>query len=65
MHSRSNNVKFICYNDVLEIVDELFDSICSMYQGNLETSMGGSDFIFDSVQMLYHMCHKVKFRRGG
>ena len=65
MHSRSNNVKFICYNDVLEIVDKLFDSICSTYQGNLKTSMGGFDFIFDSVQMLYHICHKVKFRRDG
>ena len=26
--------------------------------------MRGSDFIFDSVQMMYCKCHKVNFRRG-
>ena len=27
--------------------------------------MRGSDFIFDSVQLMYYKCHKVNFRRGG
>ena len=27
--------------------------------------MRGSDFIFDSVQLLYHKCHKISFKRGG
>ena len=27
--------------------------------------MKGSDFIFDSVQLMYYKCHKVKFKRGG
>ena len=27
--------------------------------------MRGSDFIFDSVQLMYYKCHKVKFKRGG
>ena len=27
--------------------------------------MRGSDFIFDSVQLLYYKCHKINFRRGG
>ena len=38
------------------------ESFGSRYQGNLETSMRGSDFIFDSVQLMYYKCHK-KFRR--
>ena len=29
MHSRSGNIKFISYNDVNEVVHELFDSLCS------------------------------------
>ena len=49
MHLRSDNIKFPFYNDVNEIDDELFDSLRLRYQGNLETSMRGSDFIFDSV----------------
>ena len=27
--------------------------------------MRGSNFIFDSVQLMYYKCHKVNFRRGG
>ena len=27
--------------------------------------MKGSDFIFDSVQLLYYKCHKVNFKRSG
>ena len=41
----------------------LFESLRSRYQGNLETSMTGSDFIFDSVQLMYYKCHKVNFKR--
>ena len=35
------------------------------FQGNLETSMRVSDFIFDSVQLLYYKCHRINFRRSG
>ena len=27
--------------------------------------MKGSEFIFDSIQLLYYKCHKVSFKRGG
>ena len=65
MHSKSNNIKFTSCNDANEVVNELFDSLCSRYQRNLETSMRVSDFIFESVQLMHYKCHKVKFRRGG
>ena len=52
MHSRSDNIKFTSYNDANEDVDELFDSLCSRYQGKFQTSMRKNDF-------------KVNFRRGG
>ena len=55
--------EILSYNDANEVADELFESLCSRYQGNLETPMRESDFIFDLVQ--YHKCHKVNFRRGG
>ena len=53
MHSKSNNIKIMSYNDANEVVDELFESLCSRYQDNLEKSMRGSDFLFDSVQLLH------------
>ena len=65
MHSRSDNIKFTSYIDTIEVINELFESLRSRYQGNLGTSMRGSDFIFDSVQLMYNKCHKVNFKRGG
>ena len=65
MHSRSNIIKFKSYNNVNEVLDELFDSFCSRYQRNLETSIRGSDFIFDSIQMMYYKILQVKFRRDS
>ena len=53
MYSRSNNIRFTSYNDAKKIIDELLESLRSRYQGNLETSIRGSDFIFDSVQLTY------------
>ena len=37
MQTRSNNIKFRSFNDVNEVVDELYDSLRSKYQGKLET----------------------------
>ena len=61
MPSTSNNIKFTPYRDVNEVINDLFESLHSSYQGNLETSMRGSGFIFESVQLMYYKCHKVQF----
>ena len=53
MHSTSDNIKFTPYNDAEKVVQELFESLRSKYQDNLETSMRESDFIFDLVQLMY------------
>ena len=65
MHSKSDNMKFTPYNDANEVIDKLFKSLRSRYQGNLETSIRGSDFIFNLVQMMYYKCHKINFKRTG
>ena len=64
MYSTSNNIKFTTYNDVNEVVNELVASLRARYQDNLEALMRGSDFIFDSVQLMHQKCHKVNFKRG-
>ena len=53
MHSNSDNVKFTPSRDENDVIDKLFKSLCPIYQENLETSMKASNFIFDSVQLLY------------
>ena len=35
------------------------------YQEGLEKSMKGSDFVFDSVDLLYYKLHKISLNRGG
>ena len=58
----SDNIKFTSYtNDANQILNELFESLLSRYQDNLETSMRGSEFIFDLVQLVYYKCQKVNF----
>ena len=62
MHSKSNKTKFTSYIDANEVIDKLSKSLRSIYQGNLETSMEVSEFISDSVQLMYYKCHRVNFR---
>ena len=52
-----NNIKFTSDSEVNYVIEKLFKSLRSKYQDGLETSMKGSDFIFDSVQLMYYKCH--------
>ena len=65
MHSNSNKVKFISYNDANEVADDLFKSLISRYQNNLQRSVEGSEHIFDSVRLMYCKYHSVNFRHVG
>ena len=65
MHSKSNNTKFTSFDNANEVATELFESLLSRYQTDLKKSMRESDFIFDSVQLLYSKCHLISFKRGG
>ena len=65
IHSKSDNIKFASYDGSNEVVDEIFESLRSRYQVNLETSMRRSGSIFDSVQLMHCKYHKVNFKRGG
>ena len=62
LHSKSENLKFTSYDGGNEVVNQLFDSLRSTYQENLETSMRKNIL---SLTQMYCKCHKVKFRRGG
>ena len=52
-----DNIKFASDSEVNYVIEKLFKSLRSKYQDGLETSMKGSDFIFDSVQLMYYKCH--------
>ena len=52
------------YDNANKVVDELSEPLLSLYQIGLKTSTSRSDFIFDSVQMLYYKCYKINVKRG-
>ena len=52
MHSRIDNIEFMSYDNINEIVIEFFKSLLSRYQIGLETSNERELFFLDSVQIL-------------
>ena len=51
MHTRSHNVEIMMGSETDEIIEELFESLLQNYQRDLEESMKGSKFVFDSVDL--------------
>ena len=64
-HSKSDDIEIVINDEADEVIEELFQSILSRYQIELEISMKGSDFILDYVHFLHYKYHKVNFKRGG
>ena len=65
MHSKSNNIEIMINNKTNEVIKDLLQSLLSKYQIGLETSMKGSELVFDCVHLLYYICHKINPDRGG
>ena len=65
MHTNSSNVEIMIGNETDEIIEKLFDSLLQKYQDGLEESMTGSEFICDSVDLLYYHLQKIGLKRGG
>ena len=65
MHSKSDNIEIMAYDNPDGIIEELFDLLISKHQISLQTQIRGSDFILDCVGLLYYKCHKINFKFGG
>ena len=65
MHSKGNNTEFMTYVNANYVVDERFEPLLLIYQIDLQTSMRGSNFIFNSVQLFYYKRNKINFKYGG
>ena len=59
MRTKSDNVHILMVSKTDEIIEELFESLLQNYQKDLEESMKGSYFIFDSVDLLYYYLQKI------
>ena len=47
-----------------EIIEKLFESLLQNYQTNLEEPMRGSEFVLDSINLLYYHLQKVDLKRS-
>ena len=65
MHSKSDNIEIMIGNETDEIIVVLFDSLLQRYQEKLEQPMRGSEFVFDSVDLLYYNLNKTSLVRDG
>ena len=54
MHANSDNIEIMIGSETDEVVQELFESLLKRYQKELEESMRGSEFIFDTVNASHY-----------
>ena len=64
MHTKSSNVEIMIGSETDEIIEDLFESFLQKYQEGLEESMRGSEFVYDSIDVLYYNLNKVSLSRG-
>ena len=60
----SDNVKIMWGIDTDDIIREFFEYFLNNYQKQKKI-IEGSDFIFESVELMDYKLHKVSLRRGG
>ena len=65
MHTKSNNVEIMIGSETDKIIEDLFESFLQKYQEGLEESMRRSEFVYDSVDVLYYNLNKVSLSRSG
>ena len=65
VHTITGNIEIMIGNETNEIIEKLFESLLQIYQKGLEESVKGSEFVFDSVDLLYYRLHKISLNGGG
>ena len=65
MHSNSDNIEIMIYDKANEAIEKILEILFNTYQVALETSIKGSNFIFDFVNFLYCKPRKMNLQLGG
>ena len=48
-----------------EIIEKHFESLLERYHEGLEEKMRGSEFVYDSIDLLHYKLHKISLNYGG
>ena len=65
MRTKSDNIEIMIGSETDQTIEELFKSLLQKYKKGLVESMKGSEFIFDSVNLLYYHLQKTSLKRIG
>ena len=65
MSTKSRNIEIMEGSETDEIIDERFESLLQNYQKNLEEPMRGSEFVPDSIDLLYYHLQKEGLKRSA
>ena len=63
MRTKNDNIEIMIGSETDKIIEELFKSLLQKYQEGLEESMKGSEFIFDSVNLLCYHLQKTSLKK--
>ena len=65
IYTKTHNKEIMMGNETDEITEKLFESLLQNFQNNLEEPMKGSEFVPDSIDLLYYYLQKIGLKRGG
>ena len=65
MQSASDNIEIMIYDKANDVIKEHFQPFLNTFQIGLETSMKGSDIIFDCIKLLLFKFHKTNLKHSG
>ena len=63
IRTKSDNIKIMMGSETNDIIEELRESL-QKYQEGLEQSMRESEFVFDSVDLLYYHLQRISLKRS-
>ena len=65
IHTKSYDIEIMMGNETDDIIKKLFESLLQNYQKDLEESMRKSEFVCDSIDLLYYHLQKIGLKKGG
>ena len=65
MYTKSRDIEVMEGDKKDETNKELFESLLQNHQTNLEKSLRGTEFVLDSIDLLYYHLQKVGLKRSG
>ena len=65
MYTNSDNIDIMIGYEADQVIEELFNYLLQRYQKGLGEKMRGSQFVYDSIDLLHYKLHKLGLNRGG